>query len=154
MIPEEYIKKYLKFGYINEIQVIHRKRNKNEAFIPIFKQFEKAKIRTVLSQIKIPFDSFISLPNYKTVLKSQIKAIDTDYNEDEDIINLYYTDENGNKAHSTLAKIDNILPNIILDDSLKDEITQHPKWDELHQFTKGLLCEIKKQISYTPKQNG
>lgn len=154
LIPQKYIKEYLQYGYINEIQVIHRKRDESEKFIPVFKQFEKAKIRTILSQIKIPFDRLISLPDYKKVLKSQIKAIDTDYDEDEDIINLYYKDENGNKAHSTLSKIEDILPNIILEDTLKDEVTQYPKWDELHLFTKSLLDEIKKQISYTPKQNG
>ena len=44
-----------------------------------------------------------------------------------------------------------LLPTITLDNSLKEDNSQLPKWDELHEYTKGLLNDIKKQISYTPQ---
>ena len=53
---------------------------------------------------------------------------------------LFYVNSKGQNANATIT----------FDDSLKDENTQQPKWDELHLFTKDLLYDIKKQISYTP----
>jgi hypothetical protein len=152
-IPDEYIKGYLKEGYVNEIQVIHKKRDDSDSFTPVFKQFTKARTRTILSSLQIPFSVLISTPHYKSVLKSDIKAVDISFDEDEDIVKLYYKDENGAKAHASLANIENILPTITLDDSLKDTTTQFPKWNEIHNFTKNLLEKIKLQIGYTPKTN-
>lgn len=63
---------------------------------------------------------------------------------------LFYVNSKGQNANVTLANIEDILPTITFDDSRKDENTQQPKWDELHLFTKDLLYDIKKQISYTP----
>lgn len=85
------------------------------------------------------------------ILKSQIKAIDTDYDETQDKVKLFYIDAEGKRANATLANIDSILPTITLDNSLKEDNSQLPKWDELHEYTKGLLNDIKKQISYTPQ---
>ena len=81
---------------------------------------------------------------------SQIKAISTDFDEEQDVVKLFYVNSKGQSANATLANIEDILPTITLDDSLKDENSQQPKWDELHLFTKDLLNDIKKQISYTP----
>lgn len=150
-IPDEYIEKFLKDGYISEIQVIHRKRDSNKPLNPVFNPFTNAKRRSIFNRFKIPFKSFISVKNYKSVLKSQIKAIDTDYDEHQDKVKLFYTDSEGKKANATLANIDSILPTITLDDSLKEKNSQLPKWDDLHEYTKGMLNDIKKQISYTPQ---
>lgn len=51
---------------------------------------------------------------------------------------LFYVNSKGQSANATLANIEDILPTITFDDSLKDENTQQPKWDELHLFTKDL----------------
>lgn len=150
-IPKEYIEKFLKNGHINEIQVIHRKRNGNNPLNPVFNPFIHAKKRSIFSKFKISFEDFVSVVNYQNVLKSQIKAIDTDYDENIDKIKLFYVDSKGRKANATLAEIDSILPTITLDDTLKEVDSHLPKWYDLHQYTKGMLDDIKKQISYTPK---
>lgn len=150
-IPKEYLEKYFKDGYINEIHVIHRKKNYKKPLNPIFDVLKQAKRKEIFKNFSIFLKDFMSLPNYKSILQSEIKAISTDYNEDEDVVKFFYMDSKGRRAHSTLANIENILPSIILEDSLKDEITQRPKWNELHTFTDELLKNIKVQISYTPK---
>ncbi|MBQ2886535.1 MAG: hypothetical protein IJE43_22675 [Alphaproteobacteria bacterium] len=150
-IPNEYIKKYLLDGYINEIQVIHAKKDKSRPLEPIFSPLTYAQRKEIFNNFNIPFTNLIKLHNYKSVLKSQIKAISTDYNEHEDVVKIFYKDSKGHNAHSNLADIENILPTITLDESLKDENTQQPKWNELHTFTNELLESIKEQISYTPK---
>ncbi|MFV0331842.1 MAG: hypothetical protein ACK5M3_09240 [Dysgonomonas sp.] len=150
-IPDEYIDRFLKDGYISEIQVVHRNRDTNRPLNPVFNPFTHAKRRSIFSRFKIPFKDFISVVNYKNVLKSQIKAIDTDYDETQDKVKLFYVDSEGKRANATLANIDSILPTITLDDSLKEDNSQLPKWDDLHQYTKGMLNDIKRQISYTPK---
>lgn len=150
-IPNEYIEKFLKDGYISEIQVIHRKRDESKPLNPVFSPFTYAKRRSIFSRFKISFRDFISVANYKNILKSQIKAIDTDYDETQDKVKLFYIDAEGKRANATLANIDSILPTITLDNSLKEDNSQLPKWDELHEYTKGLLNDIKKQISYTPQ---
>lgn len=149
-IPKEYIEKYLKDGYINEIHVIHRKRDIEKPLNPVFGAFMFAKRREIFNRFNIFFKDFISVVNYKSVLQSQIKAISTDFDEEQDVVKLFYVNSKGQSANATLANIEDILPTITLDDSLKDENTQQPKWDELHLFTKDLLYDIKKQISYTP----
>ena len=89
--------------------------------------------------------------DYKKELISQIKAIDLSYDENRDLVKLFY--QNGDKrAHASLQDIENILPIITLDDSLKAKDSQLPDWDELHKFTDTLLEKIKKQIGYTPKE--
>lgn len=150
-IPDEYIEKFLKDGYISEIQVIHSKRDENKPLNPVFLPFTHAKRRSVFSRFKISFKDFISVANYKNVLQSQIRAIDIDYDESQDKVKLFYIDAKGKKANATLANIDSILPTITLDDSLKEDNSQLPKWGDLHEYTKGILENIKDQISYTPQ---
>lgn len=149
-IPKEYIEKYLKDGYINRIQVIHRRRDDKDVFDPVYAPITRARYSTNFTNFRIPFDRFVQPQNYKAVLKSQIAAIDTDFNPELDEVNIFYKDENGKMASAKLAQIEDILPTITLDDSLKDSETHVPKWDEVHEFTKSLLEDIKKQILYTP----
>lgn len=150
-VPKEYIEKYLKNGYLNELQIVHSKKDENISLEPIFKPFQKATRKSVLSKFQIALSDILSLPNYKKILKESILAIDTEYDESHDCVKLFYT-SNGKSAHTTLADIENILPAIILDDELEDNDTQLPKWEELNKFTDDMLENIKKQIGYTPKQ--
>lgn len=149
-IPSKYIEKYLKDGYINKIQVLHRRKDDSRIYDPIFSPFKKARYSTSFTNFRIPFEQLIRLPNYKSVLKSQIAAIDTNYDEESDKVKIFYKDANGKGASAKLANIESILPTITLDDSLKDSVTHVPKWDDMHKFTKLLLEDIKLQISYTP----
>lgn len=149
-IPNEIIDKFLKDGYINQIQVIYKNRDTNKPLNPVFVPFTHAKRKSIFSNFRIPFKEFISVVNYKRILKSQIKAIDLDYDESQDIVKLFYEDSEGKKANAALSDIESILPIIILDDSLKENKSQAPSWDALHQFTKEMLVNIKNQISYTP----
>lgn len=149
-VPKSYIEKYLKDGYINEIRVVHSKRDYKKPLDPIFGPFIKATKKTIFNKFNIPLGDFLSMLNYKNVLISQIQAVDAEYDKSADMIKLFYTN-NGKKAHASLANIEDILPVITLDDSLKDEKTQQPVWEDLHKFTKGILDNLKLQISYTPK---
>lgn len=149
-VPKEYIEKYLKNGYLNGLQIIHSKKDEKTPLVPIFKPFQKATRKSVLSKFQIALSDILSLPNYKKILKESILAVDTEYDERYDRVKLFYT-SNGKSAHTTLADIENILPAIILDDELKDSDTQLPKWEELNKFTNDMLENIKKQIGYTPK---
>ena len=99
----------------------------------------------------VSLSHLFSINDYKKELISQIKAIDLSYDENRDLVKLFY--QNGDKrAHASLQDIENILPIITLDDSLKAKDSQLPDWDELHKFTDTLLEKIKKQIGYTPKE--
>lgn len=64
---------------------------------------------------------------------------------------LFY-ENNGKRAHASLANIEKILPVITLDGLSQDEITQEPQWEELNIFTRDILDELKKQIHYTPQK--
>lgn len=150
-VPKEYIEKYLKNGYLNELQIVHSKKDKYTPLEPIFKPFQKATRKSVLSKFQIALSDILSLPNYKKILKESILAVDTGYDEDHDCVKLFYT-SNGKSAHTTLADIENILPAIILDEELKDNDTQLPNWEELNKFTDNMIENIKEQIGYTPKQ--
>lgn len=150
-VPKSYIEDYLKNGYLNEIRVIHSKRNQESPLKPIFEPFLNANRKTVFNKFKISLAALLSTPNYKSILASQIQSIDSGYNENKDKVKLFYIN-NGKKANTSLANIEDILPIITLDESLKDEKTQLPKWEELHKYTKDILENLKLQISYTPKE--
>lgn len=150
-VPKEYIRKYLVNGYLNELQIVHSKKDENTPLKPIFKPLQRATKKSVLSKFQIALSDILSLPNYKKILKESILAVDTEYDENHDCVKLFYT-SNGKSAHTTLANIEKILPAIILGDELKDNDTQLPKWEELNKFTDDMLENIKKQIGYTPKQ--
>lgn len=150
-IPNDYIDKFLENGYISEIQVIYSNRDVERPLNPVFSPFLHAKRKSIFSNFKIPFKDFMSVLHYQNVIKSQIKAIDTDYDEVRDKVKLLYTDSKGRSASATLANVESILPTITLDDSFKETNSQIPNWDLLHEFTKLILNKIKIQISYTPK---
>lgn len=149
-VPKSYIEKYLKDGYLNEIRVLHSKKDDKKPLNPIFGPLIMATRKSIFSKFNIPLVDFLSTLNYKSALTSQIQAVDTEYDESADIVKLFYTN-NGKSAHASLANIEDILPVITLEDSLKDEKTQLPIWKDLHEFTKGMLDDLKLQISYTPK---
>jgi type I restriction enzyme S subunit len=54
-IPKEYIEKYLKDGYINEIHVIHCKRDIEKPLNPVFGAFMFAKRREIFNRFNIFF---------------------------------------------------------------------------------------------------
>lgn len=150
-IPQEYIKKYISNCYIYAIKILTKKKLNNASFEPLFESFKSAKQFKYIERIRLSVQKLMSLGNYISVLKSEIAAIDASFDTDNDDLMLFYKDNDGKRAHATLSHMEDILPNIILDDSLKDPITQRPKWDELHAFTNNLLDRIKSEISYTPK---
>lgn len=150
-VPKSYIEEYLKNGYLNEIQVLHTKKDKNKPLNPIFEPFQKATRKSIFSNFNISLAKLLLTRNYKNILKSQIKSVDIGYDEYNDKVKLFYTN-NGKSAHATLADIENILPVITLEDSLKDEKTQLPIWGELHKFTNDMLKNIQLEMNYTPKE--
>ena len=93
----------------------------------------------------------MSMFDYQRFLKEQIKVVDLNFDEEQDIIKLFY-ENNGKRAHASLANIEKILPVITLDGLSQDEITQEPQWEELNIFTRDILDELKKQIHYTPQK--
>lgn len=149
-VPKNYIEDYFKNGYLNEIRVLHTKKDKSKPLNPLFEPFIKASKKSIINNFTIKLSELLSNINYKSMLKSQIQAIDTDYDESKDTIKLFYTN-NGKKAHASLRNIEDILPVIILEDSLKDEKTQLPIWEDLHVFTNDILKNLKLQSGYTPK---
>lgn len=150
-IPKQYIDKYISNSFIHSIRILTKKRIDN-SFTPTFSAFKEAKRSTCIKNISLTIDKLLSYTNYIDVLKSQIATIDLNFDKENDELMLYYKDHQGRKAHSTLSNIENMLPSIILDDTLKDPTTQKPLWNELHLFTQLLLEKIKKEISYTPTQ--
>lgn len=149
-IPDEYIKEFFKKGYINKICITHQHKNTDTFFGGTFGPVNFAKKETVLSKLQIPLAELFSCNNYQKLLKADIRSVDLNYDEEKDTVVLFY-DLEGKSAHSSLTKIEDILPVITLDDNLKDTATQLPKWEELHLFTDGLLEDIKEKIHYTPK---
>lgn len=149
-IPQEYIKKYISNCYIYGIKILTKKKQKNVSFQPLFESFKDAKQFKYIENIKLSLQRLMSLGNYINVLKSEIAGIDVNFDKENDDLLLFYKDTDGKRAHATLSHMEDILPNIILDDTLKDTITQMPKWNDLHLFTNNLLEKIKVEISYTP----
>lgn len=152
IIPKQYIEEYKSKGYIYKIHVLTKKKIP-DSLQPNFTPFVKAKRSVLIDDIKIPFRELFSFTNYIEAIESDIKQLYEDYDEKYDDLLLFYKDENGRKAHSQLCDIESMLPNIVLDDSLKDSRTQKPLFEELDKFTNGLLDKLKEQIQYTPKRN-
>lgn len=150
-VPKSYIDKYLKDGYINEIHVLHFNRDKEKVMKPLFTPFMEARRRSIFTKFNIPLGDFMSMFDYQRFLKEQIKVVDLNFDEEQDIIKLFY-ENNGKRAHASLANIEKILPVITLDGLSQDEITQEPQWEELNIFTRDILDELKKQIHYTPQK--
>lgn len=150
-VPKSYIDKYLKDGYINEIHVLHFNRDKEKVMKPLFTPFMEARRRSIFTKFNIPLGDFMAMFDYQRFLKEQIKVVDLNFDEEQDVIKLFY-ENNGKRAHASLADIEKILPVITLDGLSQDEITQEPKWEELNAFTRDILNELKKQIHYTPQK--
>lgn len=149
IVPEQYIKEYMNFGYIYKILVLTKQKT-THSLKPNFTPFKKAKRRMLIDKISIPFRELFSRKDYIHAITSDIKQLYDEFDEKNDELILYYKDENGRKAHSKLCNIESMLPNYVLDDSLKNPETQKPIFEELDKFTNGLLEKLKKEIGYTP----
>jgi len=150
-IPKNVIQRYLTDCSVYKLKILTKSKNDIEPLNPIFGVFKKSKYERFVNKFRIPLTSLMNLDNYLELLKNQLVALNIDYDKDRDDVVMFYKNSKNQKAHAKLSSLENIYPSIILDDSLKDPITERPLWDELDIFTEEILSRIKEEIGYTPK---
>ena len=116
----------------------------------LFASFEGLKVEIKISGFDVPIEEF-----WKQVDKNQ--PIDADLSSfemnaeghDYDVI-ATYKDESGRQSQARLSRNLDILPNIILPESLKENGKQYPDYGKIREHTDAILEKIKKEIGYTP----
>ena len=145
MIPSGFIDQYLNRSFINEIKIVYQTEEREAD--GIFSSMRQVKKESWLKNLSIPLNGLFQLDDYKEQLQEQI--IETvDYDPEHDLAKVFYKDENGKKASATINDLENIFPNIILPDELKNVETDEPILDVTAMFTDGLLEQIKTDIGY------
>lgn len=146
MIPSGFIDQYLDRSFINEIKIIYASEQRQEQ--GIFASMSNVQKESRLKNLHISFRQLLGLSNYQQALKDKIMEF-VDYNQERDMAKVFYQDENGKKASASINNIEQVLPNIILPDDLKNPATDEPVLERISQYTDGILDQIKRQINYT-----
>jgi hypothetical protein len=149
MIPSGFIDQYLRRSFIKEIKVLYAPEHRQEN--GVFSSLSNVRRESRLSNLRIPFSQLFGLENYRQRLQNKIMEF-IDYDQQHDIAKVFYVDENGKKASATINNLEEVLPNIILPDNLKNQATDEPILTEISRYTDGILDEIKHQIGYTPNE--
>lgn len=145
MIPSGIIDQYLNRSFIDEIKIVYAAEQRAER--GIFASMSNTKKEVRLKNLRIPFAGLFRLNNYQQALKDKIMDF-VDYNQERDMAKVFYTDENGKRASASINNIEQVLPNIILPDELKNQNTEEPVLAEISQHTDGILEQIKRQMGY------
>ncbi len=146
MIPSGFIGQYLNRSFINQIKVVYTTEQKREQ--GVFASLTSVKKEGWLKNINIPLGQLFVLPNYKQKLQNKIMEF-IDYDQNHDMVKVFYVDETGKKASASIDSLEKVLPSIILPDELKCYDTDEPNFEEISRYTEGILDEIKRQIGYT-----
>ncbi len=147
IIPRGMITRYLNRSIINMIKVVHARQRREAG--GVFGSLQQATKVSVIKDFSIRMQDLFASYNYEDELKAQIENV-VPFDEENDLVKVFYRDENGKKAHAKISDLEKIMPSIILPDSLKDPDTFEPILEEINQFTDGILNEIKEQIDYRP----
>lgn len=145
MIPSGIIDEYLDRSFINEIKVVYAQEQRQEQ--GIFSSMSNVRRESRLSSLHISFRQLLGLNNYQQVLKDKIMEF-VDYNQERDLAVVFYEDENGKKAHASINNIEQVLPSVILPDTLKNAATDEPILTEISRYTDGILEQVKRQMGY------
>ena len=148
MIPRGMVTRYLQRSVINQIRVVHARQRREGG--GVFGSLQQATKVSVIKDFSIRMQDLFASNNYEDELKAQIESV-VPFDEENDLVKVFYRDENGKKAHAKISDLEKAMPSIILPDSLKDPNTFEPILGEIDHFTDGILNEIKEQIDYRPK---
>lgn len=149
MIPSGFIDQYLNRSFINEIKVVYTSERRQE--YGIFASLSNVKKESRLKKLHIPFSDLFRMDNYRQRLQDKILEY-VDYDQQHDLVKVFYEDENGKKASATLNNIEDVLPSIILPEELKNCDTEEPELSLIRSYTDSILDEIKRQMGYTPSE--
>lgn len=150
MIPTGIMEDYLNRSFINSIRITYNVQQRNN-YQGAFASMRMAKKEGWLRNLSISFRELLQLDNYQEQLETQVMTC-IDYNPEFDNARVFYTDEYGRKANASIREIEEILPSIILPDSLKSVGSEEPNLVLISDFTDGILERIKRQIGYTPSE--
>ena len=151
-VPKEYKEKFKKKSIVQNLILSKTKMSEKArgALNQLFASFEGLKVEIKISGFDVPIEEF-----WKQVDKNQ--PIDADLSSfemnaeghDYDVI-ATYKDESGRQSQARLSRNLDILPNIILPESLKENGKQYPDYGKIREHTDAILEKIKKEIGYTP----
>ena len=151
-VPKEYKEKFKKKSIVQNLILSKTKMSESArgALNQLFSSFKRLKVEIKISGFDVPIEEF-----WKQVDKNQ--PIDADLSSfemnaeghDYDVI-ATYKDESGRQSQARLSRNLDILPNIILPESLKGNGKQYPDYGKIREHTDAILEKIKKEIGYTP----
>lgn len=150
MIPTGIMEDYLNRSFINGIRITYNTENRNN-YQGAFASMRIAKKEGWLRNLSISFRELLQVDNYQQELEEHVMEC-IDYNPERDSARVFYTDENGHKANASIRNIEEILPSILLPDSLRKTGTDEPDLLAISNYTDGILDRIKQQIGYTPRE--
>lgn len=147
MIPKGFLDRYLTSSFIHKIRIEYKSvKAEGEGVFASMRQVRK---NTVLSRLSIALRDLLVVKDYNEELCKQLENI-VEFKPKEDKVVVFYKDENGKEAHTTMGNLEEAMPTIILPDYLKDEETDMVIPEEMDKYTDGMLKDIKEQIGYAP----
>jgi len=151
--PEDVKNNFLKHSNIYRVSYIKTglSETAKTKFNPVFASYKNLKIELTVSGLNESPNDFLDRFRFKTggFLGVNLSEIEILNNEDYETV-IYYKDENGKRTHAKISNNLEITPNVILDDSLKEDGTDYPDYKKIRTFCSGVLEQLKKELKYTP----
>lgn len=152
-VPKEYKEKFKKKSIVQNLTLSKTKLSESArgALNQLFASFEGLKVDIKISGFNVPIDEFWEKVNKNKPIDADLSSFEMETEENDYDVIATYKDESGHQSQARLSNDLDILPNIILPETLKEQGKQYPNYAEIQKHTQAILDKIKVETGYTPK---
>lgn len=147
-VPEEYKRRFKRGSQVQQLTLLKNELNQEarRSLSSMFVNSEGLKIEVKISGFKISIGEFLENVETQNILNADLS--DLGITSDNSDIIATYKDEAGLQSQARLSKNFDILPTIILDNTLKENGKEYPNYERIRQHTNTILNEIKRELEY------
>jgi len=145
-VPDNLREEFLNSARVQKIVVEKNKLNQSarELISPYLIDKEEIGLRLEVRNIKgFKFSDLLTGHRRRKIWNFDIEELGI--KDDEYEVKVFYEDEKGYKSHASSSNLEDILPNIILPDNLKEIGQEYPKFEFISNYVKTLLPDLKRE---------
>lgn len=150
-VPKEYKEKFRKKSHVEKLTLFKNRLSEDarSSLNKLFTDCEGLKIQIEVTGFKIDVDDFWDNVNKNDAIHADLSDFEME-DDNYDVI-ATYKDPEGRQSQARLSKNLDILPTIILDDTLKEDGKEYPNYEKIREHTNTILQKVKIENEYTPK---
>lgn len=148
-VHEDYITRFKNRSIVNQLTLTKTalSQDAREALNHVFGDFENLKVEIKIKNFNLSIQDFWDNISRNRPLNTDLSEFEMGSDDNYDVI-ATYKDDTGKQSQARLSRNLDILPTIILPDSLKENGRESPDLNEIRAHTNAILTIIKREIGY------